>query len=103
MGFGEGSRARCGPLAAWRGSSALRPSVYIDGARPGRDAPLGIAAIATTGGRALDDAGRIQAGAPYIRQDNEATHRGHLIPVRKRRGPIFDPLRSIRYIYSYGF
>ena len=86
MGFGEGFEG------------ALRPSPYIAGARPGRDAPPGIAAIATTEGRALDNAEQIQAGAVYIRQDNEATLRGHLIPVHKRRGPIFDPLRSIRYI-----
>lgn len=93
-----GSRAHCGPLIARRDSGASRPSLHVDGARQGRDAPPGIAAIATTEGRALDDAGRIQAGAVYIRPDNEATHRGHLIPVRKRRGPVFDPLRSIRYI-----
>ena len=50
MGFGEGSRARCGPLAAWRGSSALRPSVYIDGARPGRNT-LHCASASRDGGR----------------------------------------------------
>ena len=99
MGLGRGiGGARCGPLGLRGDSGALRPALYIDGARLGRDAPLGIAAIATTEGRALDDAGRIQAGAVYIRQDNEAAHRGHLIPVRERREPIFDPLRSIRTI-----
>ena len=37
LGFGGGSRARCGARAARRDSGASRPSLHVDGARPGRE------------------------------------------------------------------
>ena len=103
MGFRRGLEGALRAPCSQEGFGRFAPfPACRRGAPRGGKALPGIAAIATTEGRALDDAGRIQARAVYICQDNEGRIVGTSSLYANGEGRSSTP--SVRFaIYSYGF